>query len=169
MKKILIFYGTYGGGHLSAAKAIKEHINENYVDVETEMIDCVEYFSKFLNKITTKAYQDMAKKAPSLWKKVYYSSDKGILSKVSNTANYLMCSKIYKLINKEKPDLIISTHPFSSQMCGILKQKGKIKVKVATIMTDFHIHNQWIQHSDFIDYFFVSNSSMKDDLENLRH
>ena len=30
MKKILIFYGSYGGGHLSAAKAIKAYIEETY-------------------------------------------------------------------------------------------------------------------------------------------
>ena len=27
MKKVLIFYGSYGGGHLSAARSIKEYIN----------------------------------------------------------------------------------------------------------------------------------------------
>ena len=30
MKKILIFYASYGGGHLSAAKSIKQYIDENY-------------------------------------------------------------------------------------------------------------------------------------------
>ncbi len=39
MKKILIFYASYGGGHLSAAKSIKEYI-ENYKNTEIE-IDCM--------------------------------------------------------------------------------------------------------------------------------
>lgn len=41
-KKILIFYGAYGGGHLSAAKAIKNYLDNHYEDCETLMIDCVE-------------------------------------------------------------------------------------------------------------------------------
>ena len=52
MKKILIFYGAYGGGHLSAAKAIKNYIDSNYPDCETMMVDCVEYINKYLNKIS---------------------------------------------------------------------------------------------------------------------
>ena len=31
-------------------------------------------------------------------------------------------------------------------------------------MTDFHIHNQWLIHSDYIDYYFVANSKMKEDM-----
>ena len=50
MKKILIFYAAYGGGHLSAAKSIKQYIDENYEDVETEMIDCVKYVNKAFAK-----------------------------------------------------------------------------------------------------------------------
>ena len=52
MKKILIFYGAYGGGHLSAAKAIKNYIDSNYPDCETMMVDCVEYINKYLNKLS---------------------------------------------------------------------------------------------------------------------
>lgn len=76
MKKILIFYASYGGGHLSAAKSIQKYLIENYTDVDTEIIDCVEYINKILNKVTTGAYREMAKKAPSLWGKVYSDSQK---------------------------------------------------------------------------------------------
>ena len=87
MKKILIFYGSYGGGHLSAARAINEYIKNNYNDVETEIVDCIEYINKFVNKITTKAYSDMAKKAPWAWGFVYKKSEKGIIAKFSNDSN----------------------------------------------------------------------------------
>ena len=48
MKKILIFYGSYGGGHLSAARNIKEYIDNNYTDTETCLVDCIEYINKTL-------------------------------------------------------------------------------------------------------------------------
>ena len=164
MKKILIFYGTYGGGHLSAAKAIKEYYTDNYKNIEIEMYDCIEYISKFINKITTGAYNSMAKRAPWAWKKVYYGSEKGIIAKFSNSANHIMANKLCKLIKNENPDLIISTHPFSSQMCGLLKEQKKINMKIATVMTDFHIHSQWLTHDEAIDYFFVSNENMKTEM-----
>ena len=65
MKKILILYAAYGGGHYSAAKYIKKCLDDNY-EVETEIVDCIEYVNKILNRITTGAYKEMAKKTPNL-------------------------------------------------------------------------------------------------------
>lgn len=164
MEKILILYGSYGGGHKSAANAIKQHIENNYKEKQVEMIDCVEYISKIINKITTGAYNQMAKKAPWAWKKVYFNSEKGLLSKISNGTNALMSKKLYKLIRKENPDIIISTHPFATQMTGRLKRKGKIKCKISTILTDFEIHNQWLQENEYINNYFVAHSGMKESM-----
>ena len=66
--------------------------------------------------------------------------------------------------NLEKPDLIISTHPFATQMCAYLKKKEKIDCKLATILTDYHIHPQWLVLSQYVNYFFVSNDTMKIDM-----
>ena len=161
MKKILIFYGSYGGGHLAAAKSIKEYLLANYENVEIEMVDCVEYINKALNKISTKAYKDMAKHAPWIWKKVYEDSENGSLSKISELSNKLMSKKLNTLLQTFKPDLVISTHPFSNQMCTNLKKKSLISCKIATILTDMAPHSQWLVDSEYIDYFFVANDEMK--------
>jgi processive 1,2-diacylglycerol beta-glucosyltransferase len=165
MKKILIFYGSYGGGHLAAAKSIKNEIEEKYTDVEVKMVDCIEYINKYINKLTTEAYKELAKKAPHLWKRVYNDSQKGPLAKISTTSNKLMSRKLNVLLQEFEPDLIISTHPFGTQMCGVLKKRGKINCKLATILTDFHIHAQWLVFNEYVDYFFVSNEQMKLDME----
>ena len=164
MKKIIIFYGTYGGGHLSAAKSIKEYIEANYSDVEIQMIDCVEYINKYINKITTTAYSEMAKKVPWAWGYVYKKSGHGMISKISNDSNKLMSIKLDKLISNFNPDYVISTHPFSSQMCAYIKEKHNKTFKLATIMTDYAIHDQWIMYPDYVDYFFVAHDGMKKDL-----
>lgn len=76
MKKVLIFYASYGGGHLSAAKSIETYLNRHYPEAQVEMIDCMKYISKSLEKLTTGAYKEMAKKLPTLWGKVYFNSQK---------------------------------------------------------------------------------------------
>ena len=165
MKKILIFYGSYGGGHLAAAKTIKAYLEENYQNkVEIEMIDCIEYINKVINKVSTEAYKELAKKAPWVWKQVYTNAQHGALSRISTTTNKLMSHKLNILLQEVKPDLIISTHPFSTQMCAILKEKGKINCRLATIMTDYHTHDQWLVAYKYVDYFFVANQQMKTDM-----
>lgn len=167
MKKILVFYGSYGGGHLSAAKSIENHIKSHYPDVEIKLVDCIEYINKHLNKLLADSYNEAAKKAPLAWKTAYHLSNDGLTSKAVTTSNKLFSIKLNKLLQDFEPDLIISTHPFGTQMCGALKKKGKIDCKLATILTDFHIHGQWLVFHEFCDYFFVSNLEMKNDMVEL--
>lgn len=164
MKKIIIFYGSYGGGHLSAAKSIKEYINLNYPDFQVDMIDCIEYINKALNKVTTKAYSDMAKNAHWIWKKVYYGAENGAVAKMNDETQKILSLKLNKLLQDYNPDLIISTHPFSSHMCAILKKKKKINCKIATIITDYAPHSQWLMYPAYVDYFFVAHDGMKENL-----
>ena len=164
MKRILIFYGTYGGGHLSAAKSIRDYINLNYPDNIVEIVDCIEYVNKFINKVSTGIYTGMAKNVPKMWGKIYRDSNSGILGGISNVANKVMAKKLIKLIVQFEPDLIISVLPFSCNMCAYLKKKKLITCKYATIMTDFVTHNQWLNNIEYSDFVFVSNDSMREEL-----
>lgn len=161
MKNILILYGSYGGGHKSAANAIKQYIENHYREYQPEIVDCVEYVSKFINKVSVGAYNKMTKSAPWLWKKVYYNSNKGLLSKISNGTNHLMARKLLHLIQEKDPSHIICTHMFASQMCGLLKRKEKINCDISTILTDYEIHNQWLEENKYIKNYFVAHNEMK--------
>lgn len=164
LKKVIVFYASYGGGHLSAARSIKEYIESNYPNINSELIDCVKYINKALDVVTTKAYSEMAKKAPSAWGHIYKGADKGPIAKISSTSNKVMALKLKKLLEEKNPDLVICTHPFASQMCSYLKRKEKVNIKIATVLTDFAIHNQWVVGHEYTDYFFVSHLGMKQDL-----
>ena len=159
--KILIFYASYGGGHLNAAKSINDYIISNYPNYDVELIDCMKYVNKTIEKLTTAAYREMTKKAPWAWGKIYSDSQKGPLAHLSSRSNKIMAIKLLRLLREKQPDVIISTHPFGSQMCSYLKRKNKITAKIATIMTDFSPHDQWLVGHKFTDYFFVANDKMK--------
>lgn len=165
MKKILIFYASYGGGHLSAAKSIENFLLKNYTEIDVELIDCMKYVNKAFEKISTTAYKEMAKKMPWAWGKIYSSSQKGPLAHISSKANSFMAIRLLKLLREKNPDIVISTHPFGSQMCSYLKRKKKVDFKISTIMTDFKSHDQWLVGSDYTDYFFVSNTDMQKELK----
>ena len=164
MKKIMIFYGSYGGGHLSAARSIREYIETNYIDTQIQMVDCMEYINRVINKVTTTAYSEFAKKAPWAWGHLYKKSEQGVIAKISTDSNKLMSLKLLKLLQEFEPDYVISTHPFSSQMCAYLKKKNKINFKLATVMTDYAPHDQWLLYPEEVDFFFVAHNGMRDEL-----
>ena len=53
---VLIFYASYGGGHLSAANALRQYIEKNYPEYNVNMVDCMKYINKGVEKITTDIY-----------------------------------------------------------------------------------------------------------------
>ncbi|MCL2354617.1 MAG: glycosyltransferase [Oscillospiraceae bacterium] len=165
MKKILILYGSYGSGHLSAAKNIKEYIDSNCSEIaETLLVDCIEYINKTLNKVSTTAFKEMATNAHWAWRQIYNSGESGAFFKISATTNKWMSHKLNKLLQEYNPDIIISTHYFSSQMCALLKKSGEINCKLATIITDYAPHGQWTTQHEHVDYFFVAHEGMKEQL-----
>ena len=166
MKKILIFYASYGGGHLSAANSIKQYIDDNFSDCETKLVDCMLYVNKPINRITTTAYKEMVKKFPWAWGEVYSHSQKGPIAHISSTANNLLAKKLLKLLKEYNPDIVISTHPFGSQMVSYLKRKALIECSLSTIITDFAPHEQWLVGKEQVDYFFVSHEKMREKIIN---
>lgn len=164
MKRVMIFYASYGGGHLSAARSIKEYIETNYTDIEIQLIDCMYYVNKIFDKVTTTAYAEMAKKIPQTWGRVYWHAQSGPIAQISTTSNKLLSKKLNKLLQDFNPDLIISTHPFASTMCAYLKKQGKLNSKIATVLTDYAPHEQWLVFNEYVDYYFVSHEEMKKQL-----
>ena len=98
MKKIVIFYASYGGGHLSAAKSMEEYINTNYTNCKTYLIDCVKSISKPVNSVTTASYKWLTKNSPKLWGNVYNNSNKGFLGKISTSANHYLAKRLCKIL-----------------------------------------------------------------------
>ena len=92
--KIVIFYASYGGGHLSAAKSIETYLKKNYPEHDVDLIDCMKYVNKTIEKVSTAAYREMAKKAPWAWGKIYNDSQKGPLAHISSRANSFMAIKL---------------------------------------------------------------------------
>jgi len=95
--RVLIFYASYGGGHLSAANAIKQYIDANYSDFDVRIVDCMKYINTGIEKITTDSYKIMAEKVPWAWGRIYKRSGKGPIAHLSKLSSKVLSLKLYKL------------------------------------------------------------------------
>lgn len=163
MKKVLIFYGSFGGGHLSTALALEGEL-KNRPNVETKTIDALKYVNKGVNKISTGFYNRVTRNSPWFWGKLYFSANKGPLNKVLYSSNSLMSNKLNKIINRFDADAVVCTHPFAAQTCVYLKEHGKLNANISVVITDYEIHSQWYSKHELIDHIFVGSTKMKDDL-----
>lgn len=163
MKKIMILYASVGGGHFRAADGVRKYIEENYKDkYDIVMIDALNYTNKVVDKLVISSYVNMARYSPKLWSKIYQmGEDHYSVSNFSNAVQKLLSQKLFNLFKEKQPDIVISTHPFITEMVACLKKKGKTNAKLAVILTDYASHRFWEMKSEYVNLYFVANEEMR--------
>lgn len=161
--KILILSATTGGGHMSAANALKNYIMSVDSESEVNIIDTIQAASPTLNKAVTGGYVYLATKTPKMYGGIYKISDKDTsLNKAVTIASAQFSKKLIPIIEKYAPDIIITTHAFASEMASILKGDGDIFVPIVSIITDFAPHKTYINQN--VDAYIVSSHEMVEDM-----
>lgn len=154
--KVVILSASTGGGHMSAANALKDYIDSN--GSQAVVIDAIEYISPLLNKTVTEVYEYVATKNPILWKMMYKSSNKKSVNSIIGKTNSLISNKLIPLLISNDPDVIVTTHPFTTEMISKLKKHKKTNVPLICIMTDYAPHRTWI--NPYVDAYIVANENM---------
>ncbi len=163
---ILILSASTGGGHLTASFALESYIRENEQNFNVEVVDCFKYISPILNKTVTEGYERLAKKTPKLFGSLYKSTNKdNHLNSFINNFMSLVSKSILPLINKFNPDIIVTTHPFVTEMISSLKEHDKINKPLLCIMTDYAPHQTWI--NKYVDSYVVASEYMMEQMVKL--
>ena len=156
---ILILSASTGGGHMRASKAIEGYMTQQNKDINVRIVDSLLYISPILNKTVTGGYVYLATKTPKLYGKLYDLTNKD--HKFANFVtrlNNIFANKLLPLIDDFRPDIIITTHPFPTEMVSRLKSKKEINIPLICIMTDYAPHKAWI--NDRVDAYIVANDDM---------
>lgn len=162
--KILIFTASTGGGHKRAAAAIKAKISALSPDTEVTIIDGMAAIGKVYNKAVTKGYHIMATKTPEFYGKLYKITDeKEPAAKAVMKSNEMYAKKLLETIEENDPDIIIICHAFITNMVSRLKEKGKLKTKAISLITDYDAHRTYVSH--YIEAFVLPEPQMANKLE----
>lgn len=162
--KALILSVSAGGGHGHAAAAIRDYIILNDPLSEVKIIDTLRYINPIIDKVVIGSYLKTIKITPSLYGKLYSHSegDYGLATTISSKFAEVMAYKLLPLLEEYNPDILICTHPFSTEIISVMKNKYKICMPVISIITDYYSHSSWL-HS-CIDAYVVSNSDMVENM-----
>jgi processive 1,2-diacylglycerol beta-glucosyltransferase len=167
-RKILIIYATAGIGHKKAAMAVKEVYDEMKLPgVEVTLIDALDYTNDFFRWSYLQAYLLMVNKLPTFWGLSYYLTDLPFVdlfvSTIRRVSNWANSKKLVNYIRDTKPDVIISTHFFASEVIADLKQKSLMLSRLITIVTDYRLHAWWV--CEGTDAYIVASDDTRRDLE----
>ncbi|MDI6617938.1 MAG: glycosyltransferase [Clostridiales bacterium] len=157
MKKILILTASAGGGHNSAAKALKEAFDIE--DCECAIVDSLKFVSPMLDRIVSRGYEKSAKYIPQTYGS-FYKLSAGMMKKnnFDTLLKQVMGKKILNLVLSKKPDAIIGTHPFPTMALMKYKEVGRIDVPVISVLTDYTAHPAYVQNN--VDAYIVGDTDV---------
>ena len=157
--KILILSAATGGGHLRASHSIESYIMENSTGNEVAVVDALKSINSVLDKTVCDGYHFLATKTPKMFGQLYRATnEESLLSNLVTRFSSVFSYKLIALIKEQHPDVIISTHPFATEMVSHLKGKGIVTVPLICLMTDYGPHRAWI--GDHVDAYIVSTADM---------
>ena len=165
MKKILIIYASAGDGHKKAAEAVyNSFLDLKNPDIKVVSIDSLDYTSPFFKYSYNMGYMVMIKYLPLLWGLAYYILDNKffyfLCRPFRRLTNYLNTKKLVRFLLKEEFDIAVSTHFLATEVIAHLKRRGKLKLPLVNIITDYKPHRYWQQ--DEVDRYVVAQESTKD-------
>ena len=113
----------------------------------TRTWDVVDLFPLGLGRLLRTAYLQQLRHAPGTWGSLLRAlqhSDRS--ARLASRALAVSAPGLLR-IAADRPDLIVSTHPFASQTLGRLRGAGRIDVPVVTYLTDMSVHPLWVHRS----------------------
>lgn len=162
----LILSVSAGGGHKNAAEAVKEEILFRDPSSSVTIIDTIKYISPALDKLIIGTYLSSLKIYPSAYSHIYslsdISSEDDMFRIVTDKIHELIAQKLIPLIKESKPDILVSTHPFTTYMLHMIRRKFRMDLPNMAILTDYGSHSMWA-HTD-IDRYIVADESMAPEL-----
>lgn len=156
--KVLILTCSTGGGHDSAASAIKEYFEKQ--SAECDIVNALEFLPKATAEFISKGHELAYKYAPKL-----YGAGYRISEKIPQTRTYEQNSKgADKLCQKlfsGNYDAVISVHIFAAMMMTELRISREVMIPAYFVATDYTC-SPGVSEID-ADAYFIPHEKLRDE------
>lgn len=162
-KRVLILAVRFGSGHWQAALALKKALLKAHPAIKVEVVNYLVFTGFLFDKITRLTYHDLIIRVPPVYRRFFsYTDQMHPGSLFQRFIKICGVPTFRRYLRHETPDLIISTFPVPSAVVSRLKQRGLVNCPLVTVVTDYVLHQLWIQPNT--DLYLVANSIMADEL-----
>ena len=132
--KVLILTADTGGGHNAVAKALKEEITDRGDDCIVK--DSLSFLPKAARKGITGGHVFAYKHTPKIYG-VFYDRQIRIDNKAVFTIFEHFVPRLWKFINAEGIDCVVSVHVFGAAMMTVLRDRKKFAIPSFFVATDY--------------------------------
>ncbi len=157
VKKILFLpLLQLSSGHHQVADTLAEYALRHDPSRVCQKVDLLHYGFGGLETWISRFYLHWIRLSPGTYHWLYRRSVESAGSKSFPLYDYVFRPVFARLIERERPDLIICTHALPSYIAHRMKIEQKLDVPVVNVYTDFFINALW--GTDGIDFHLVPDA-----------
>lgn len=146
-ERLLILSGSFGAGHLRAARALEAAARASLPDRQVEVVQLAGQPARALSA----GYLCLLHRKPDACRTLYrIPADVGLRQMIAA----VMLPEVWHHVRRFRPTTVIVTHPFPGLAAGTLKASGGLNAILGAALTDFHPHPLWVHPA--IDRYFVA-------------
>ncbi|HEY8901847.1 MAG TPA: hypothetical protein VIM61_15655 [Chthoniobacterales bacterium] len=161
MKRVLVLTASFGEGHNTAARSIREAL-EATGEAEVRVGDLYEDAVPLMNSTVKVGYSFAINRAPWIWRLIFLGLDRpGWMEKTMWAARALR-DELDQAIADFRPDIIVSTYPLYGYLFrDIQKRRLGVHMPIVTVITDsVGVNSAW--HRCLSDAFVVADEETAD-------
>ncbi|MDQ6823736.1 MAG: glycosyltransferase [Candidatus Eremiobacteraeota bacterium] len=148
-----------GVGHMSAASAVREALEQVDPAVQTSVVDSYKYAASVVSRVVSNGYLGMVKTIPQMYRFIYNRAERATeVGPFRTWIHQFTASNLRSLIETERPDVVVCTHAFPCGVMAEYKREFSDAPPVVGVVTDFVVHNFWIHRN--IDGYAVATQEM---------
>ncbi|MDQ6927069.1 MAG: polysaccharide deacetylase family protein [Actinomycetota bacterium] len=152
--RFLIVSASMGGGHDGAARELRTRLRAE--GNEATMVDFLNAMPAGAGTFVRLSYKWELKWSPWLYELTYrlWYLAPSMAGPLVTLIGLITNRRMRRWCAETQPDAIVSTYPLASLVLGNERLKGRLKVPVATFITDFAVHPLWT-HPGVDEHFCV--------------
>jgi processive 1,2-diacylglycerol beta-glucosyltransferase len=165
MKRIDIYTIDIGGGHIAPAVALKEQFDIlGYKDLDVRVVNLGIVLGASFLRYLYKFYWNNALRYPPLINAFYRGADNPFMIKiVDRILGITILPKFVRYLERERPDLVVSTYFTFTHYLELLKQVGQLDA-VSVVLNPEPFDSHYIWFSPVFDWSMVFSRKSRDEI-----
>lgn len=166
LDNVLLLSASAGAGHVRAAQALEHAFRDLNAVRNVQHVDTLRYTTGVFRNLYSKAYIDMANKAPEVLGWLYDHFDKPWRNERRRLAfDKLNTVRFVKMLMKHRPDIVVCTHFLPAEIISYLRDERKVDFPQAVVVTDMDVHSMWLCRN--VEHYYVALDETKEHLTRL--
>lgn len=143
--KVLLLSVSSGAGHIRAADALKKAFEREGSASSVVHHDVLKHSSSLMRGLYAKSYLKLVDVAPELIGWAYKRTDRPWkYIRRRTTFDRMNLHGMIRVIESERPSLVVCTHFTPAEVVSWLKAKGRLRCPHAVVVTDMDAHGMWM-------------------------